>query len=263
MDTSIFSTLVESYHGWLSLIMAVCVIAIPKILSMGLTKFGTFKEIHDLNKAAVDERSRRPVWVKNQKWNRKWGAIFTLVIYVGIIPFVITDAPQPWWQYFVDIFVILMVYDFFYYMTHRFLFHDGGPLVWMHGVHHQQKNPCRQDSSYIHPLEVAMGLGLYVGTVFGLSFIMGDFHIVTLILTWIAFSEINLHNHDLQESGNNVVTRYLKYAADMHHNHHARFIGGNFATITLFYDWLFGTLDHGDGWGKHKALAKGQAQTSS
>ena len=33
----------------------------------------------------------------------------------------------------------------------------------------------------------------------------------------------------------------------MHHNHHARFTGGNFATITLLYDWMFGTLDHGDG----------------
>jgi sterol desaturase/sphingolipid hydroxylase (fatty acid hydroxylase superfamily) len=32
----------------------------------------------------------------------------------------------------------------------------------------------------------------------------------------------------------------------MHHNHHARFTGGNYATITLLYDWMFGTLDHGD-----------------
>jgi sterol desaturase/sphingolipid hydroxylase (fatty acid hydroxylase superfamily) len=32
----------------------------------------------------------------------------------------------------------------------------------------------------------------------------------------------------------------------MHHNHHARFTGGNYATITLLYDWMFGTLDGGD-----------------
>ena len=41
--------------------------------------------------------------------------------------------------------------------------------------------------------------------------------------------------------------RWLNYAAKMHHYHHARFTGGNFATITLLYDWLFGTLDHGEG----------------
>jgi len=259
METSIFSTLAENYEGWLSLIMAVCVVVIPMLLSKVLTKFGTFKEISDLNQAVVDQKSQKPAWVKNQQWNRKWGSFFTAIIYICIIPFCITAEPQAWWQYFVDIFVILMVYDFFYYLTHRFLFHDGGPLVWVHAIHHQQKNPCRMDSSYIHPLEVAMGLGLYVGTVYGLSFIMGDFHIVTLILTWIVFSEINLHNHDRQESaGNNFVSRYLKYASDMHHNHHARFIGGNFATISLLYDWMFGTLDNGDGWGKHKLANQAQ-----
>lgn len=257
MEASIFSTLAENYEGWLSLIMAVCVLGIPKLVSLVLTKFGIFKEIKDLNAAVVEKKSAKASWVKNQAWNRKWGLIYTLIIYLGIIPFVITAEPQAWWQYFVDIFVILMVYDFFYYLTHRFLFHDGGPLVWVHAVHHQQKNPCRQDSSFIHPIEVGAGLGLYVGTVFGLSFLMGDFHIITLILTWIAFSEINLHNHDRQETtGNNFVTRYLKYASDMHHNHHARFVGGNFATISLLYDWMFGTLDNGDGWGKHKSQAK-------
>ena len=252
MDKSFFSTLAAEYHWGLSLIMALCVMVIPKISSMALTRFSGFKEIHDLNHEVVERNSNRPIWVKNQAMNRKWGAFFVAVIYICIIPFVITDAPQAWWTYFTDIFIILMVYDFFYYLTHRFLFHDGGPLVWMHAIHHQQKNPCRQDSSYIHPLEVAMGLGLYVGTVIGLSFIMGDFHIVTLVLTWIAFSEINLHNHDRQET-DRFPFKYLKYASHMHHVHHSRFISGNFATISLLYDWMFGTLDNGDGWGKHKA----------
>ena len=27
----------------------------------------------------------------------------------------------------------------------------------------------------------------------------------------------------------------------------ARFTGGNYATITLLYDWMFGTLDYGTG----------------
>ncbi|GAB3102305.1 sterol desaturase family protein [Aestuariicella hydrocarbonica] len=251
MDTTFFSTLAADYEGWLSLIMAVCVMGIPFLSSKVLTHFGVFKEISDLNHSVVEQKSTKPHWVKNQAWNRKWGLVFTAVIYVCIIPFVITDAPQVWWKYLVDIVVILMVYDFFYYLTHRFLFHDGGPLVWVHAVHHQQKDPCRMDSSYIHPLEVAMGLGLYVGTVFGLSFIMGDFHIVTLILTWIAFSEINLHNHDRQNS-DRFPFKYLKHASDMHHIHHSRFTSGNFATISLFYDWLFGTLDTGDGWGKNK-----------
>lgn len=104
----------------------------------------------------------------------------------------------------------------------------GGPLVWMHALHHQQHNPCRQDSSYIHPLEVALGLGLYTATTFLLSRFMGSFHVATVVVTWLAFTEINLHNHDLRES-DRLPFRYLNYVARMHHNHHAKFLGGNVA----------------------------------
>ena len=40
----------------------------------------------------------------------------------------------------------------------------------------------------------------------------------------------------------------------MHHHHHAKFTGGNFATISLLYDWMFGTLDNGAG---YKAKSNG------
>jgi sterol desaturase/sphingolipid hydroxylase (fatty acid hydroxylase superfamily) len=84
-----------------------------------------------------------------------------------------------------------------------------------------------------------------VATIALLSLLMGKFHVATIVITWVAFSEINLHNHNLWES-DRFPFRYLNYVSRMHHNHHARFTGGNYATITLFYDWLFGTLDHGN-----------------
>jgi sterol desaturase/sphingolipid hydroxylase (fatty acid hydroxylase superfamily) len=192
-----------------------------------------------------------PRYAANQSMNRKWGAAFTLVIFALILPFCLTADAQPWWRVVLDCAVILMVYDFFYYLMHRFLFHDGGvlggPLMWVHAVHHRQHNPCRDDSSYIHPLEVAMGLGLYTACIFGLSLLMGGFQVVTVVVTWVAFSQINLHNHDLWES-DRFPFRYLNTMSVMHHNHHARFTGGNFATITLLYDWMFGTLDRGEGY---------------
>ena len=164
---------------------------------------------------------------------------------------------KPVWRIALDCFVILMVYDFFYYLVHRFLFHDNGflkgPLVWVHAVHHRQKNPCRGDSSYIHPIEVAMGLGLYAASIFVLSRFMGDFHVATIIITWVAFSQINLHNHDLWKE-DRFPFRYLNTMSVMHHNHHARFTGGNYATISLLYDWMFGTLDDGLGWGRHRVV---------
>jgi sterol desaturase/sphingolipid hydroxylase (fatty acid hydroxylase superfamily) len=181
------------------------------------------------------------------------------VIFGLVIPFSVTTAWQPWWKMLLDMAVILMFYDFFYYLVHRFLFHKngflGGPLVWVHAVHHRQHNPCRMDSSYIHPIEVAMGLALYAGSVLVLSLLMGPFHVVTIVITWVAFSEINLHNHDLWKA-DRFPFKYLAYAAKMHHNHHARFTGGNYATISLLYDWMFGTIDNGQGWGKNKAKAQ-------
>ncbi|WP_278986404.1 sterol desaturase family protein, partial [Sphingobium yanoikuyae] len=132
-------------------------------------------------------------------------------------------------------------------------FHDngflGGPLLWVHAVHHRQHNPCRQDSSYLHPLETAIGLFLYSLSILFLSRFMGEFHLVTIILTFVVFTQINLHNHDLWES-ETFPFKYLSTMSRMHHNHHARFTGGNFATITLLYDWLFGTLDQGEGYGR-------------
>jgi sterol desaturase/sphingolipid hydroxylase (fatty acid hydroxylase superfamily) len=210
----------------------------------------TFRAAARVNKATYAKKMERPNYAANQLWNRKWGIFFIALIFAGILPFCLTAEPQPLWRMALDIVVILMVYDFVYYLVHRFLFHDGGvmggPLMWVHAVHHRQHNPCRNDSSYIHPLEVAIGLGMYVGTIFLLSRVMGNFHVATIIITWVAFSQINLHNHDLWES-DRFPFKYLNTMSVMHHNHHANFTGGNYATITLLYDWMFGTLDYRQG----------------
>lgn len=208
-----------------------------------------FREAAAANKAAFAEKMQKPAYAENQRWNRKWGLFFWVAIFTGVLPFTLTLDPQPWWQVLLDCFVILMVYDFFYYLVHRFLFHDGGfmggPLIWVHAVHHRQHNPCRNDSSFIHPLEVAAGLGLYTACIFFLSLAMGQFHVVTIVITWVAFSQINLHNHDLWTQ-DRFPFKYLNTMSVMHHNHHARFTGGNYATISLLYDWMFGTLDYGN-----------------
>lgn len=262
MLSSIWASLQQNYHWQLSLYALVPIMLIPFIGKHLLRLIPTIREAQTLNKETFEKKMARPFYAANQMRNRKWGITYLVVIFAGIVPFCLTLESQPWWKMLLDMFVILMVYDFVYYLTHRFLFHDGGflggPLMWVHAVHHQQNNPCRQDSSYIHPLEVALGLGLYVGTIFGLSFVMGNFHVVTLIVTWIAFSEINLHNHDLWKS-DRFPFKYLKFAADMHHVHHAKFTGGNFATISLLYDWMFGTYDTGAGYKKVSAPQKAEA----
>lgn len=253
MATSLLSSILEHYQWQLSLYAFIGIMAVTFIGKHLVLLIPTIREAQALNKAAAEKKMSRDRYAANQQWNRKWGLVSQLVIFALILPFCLTLEAQPWWKMLLDIVVILMFYDFFYYLVHRFLFHDGGfmggPLIWVHAVHHQQHDPCRLDSSYIHPLEVAMGLGLYAGSIFVLSCLLGNFHVVTIVITWVAFSEINLHNHDLWKA-DRFPYKYLSYMSKMHHNHHARFTGGNFATISLLYDWLFGTYDTGQGYQK-------------
>jgi sterol desaturase/sphingolipid hydroxylase (fatty acid hydroxylase superfamily) len=246
---ALISHLAAAYHWQLSLYAALGIMAVSLVGKWLAMLVPQFRAAAAANKADFAEKMQKPAYAENQRWNRKWGLFFWLAIFVGILPFCLTLSPQPWWQIPLDCFVILMVYDFFYYLVHRFLFHDGGfmggPLIWVHAVHHRQHNPCRNDSSYIHPLEVAGGLGLYTACIFFLSLVMGPFHVATIVVTWVAFSQINLHNHDLW-SEDRFPFKYLNTMSVMHHNHHARFTGGNYATISLLYDWMFGTLDYGN-----------------
>jgi sterol desaturase/sphingolipid hydroxylase (fatty acid hydroxylase superfamily) len=248
MSNHILPWLQAHYHWQLSLIAFASIAAINKIGKPLGMLVPTFRAAAARNQAAADVKMAKPAYAANQRTNRKWSMLYAVMNFGLVLPFCLTVEPQHWWKMLEDIFIILMFYDFFYYLTHRFLFHDngflGGPLLWVHAVHHRQHNPCRQDSSYLHPFETAIGLGLYGASILLLSGFMGPFHVVTVTITFVAFTQINLHNHDLW-TNEQFPFKYLSTMSKMHHNHHATFVGGNFATISLFYDWLFGTLDHG------------------
>lgn len=241
------------YNWGLSLLSLLLVIAIPILLAPLFALAPPLRRMRDLNRRVATERYQRSYYAGIQRRSMAWGFATQIAIYLLVVPFFITSSPQPWWLALLHGIAILMFYDFIYYLTHRFLFHDGGfgpgPLMWMHAVHHQQKNPCRKDSSYLHPLEPCIGIALYGISVAIMGLLLGDFHIATIVVTGIVFIEINQHNHDQMEPGHFPLP-YFKYMSDMHHVHHARFTAGNFATLSLLYDWLFGTYDRGNGWGK-------------
>lgn len=266
MEASFLEILLQNYEWQLSLYAGLAIIAATYLGKGVAWLVPTLRHAARLNRDTFRKKMEKPHYAANHKWNRKWAPLYLAVIFGLMLPFCLTAEPQPWWNILLDVFVILMFYDFFYYLTHRFLFHDngflGGPLVWVHAVHHRQHNPCRMDSSYIHPIEVAIGLGLYATSILVLALIMGPFHVVTIVVTWIIFNQINLHNHDLWEA-DRFPFKYLNYVSVMHHNHHARFTGGNYATISLLYDWMFGTLDHGQGWKEQREKKKCGVQASA
>ena len=264
--TAVLSSLAERYD-WLATLYAIGGLAMLTAVGKLITQLvPTLKAANRLNRDTLARKMERPSYAENQAWNRKWGAIFAVIVFALMVPFSVTLEVHSLGRMALDVVVVLFVYDFFYYLMHRFLFHDssflGGPLMWVHAVHHRQHNPCRQDSSFIHPIEVAMGLGLFALTTLVLALVMGPFNVVTFVITWTAFSQINLHNHTLWTS-DRFPFRYMNYLSRMHHNHHARFTGGNFATISLLYDWMFGTLDDGSGWQKRAAQQRKAATEAS
>lgn len=258
---ALLSTITENYRLDLSLYTLVGMALGLGTIHVLAGLFPVIARERLINKEAFRKKMQRGHYADNQKVNSRWIVMHMMVIFFGIIPFVVTLDRQPWWSYPVDIFVLLMVYDFFYYLTHRFLYHDsaffGGPLKSIHAVHHQQVNPCRNDATYIHPIEAALGLYLFVVCIVAISVFMGKFHLASVIVAWTLYGEINLQNHTLWKE-DRFPFKYLNHISKMHHYHHAKFTGGNFALVSLFYDWLFGSYDTGSGYGNRKLGERNQ-----
>lgn len=174
--------------------------------------------------------------------NNKIGLITNLLFFALVVPFFVSLSAQPWYWVVLDIIAILMVYDFFYYLTHRFLFHGSGYLRRVHGLHHQARKPTHIDAFYVHPVETAIGIFLFMVTIPLLALGLGEFHVVSVIVAYQVFIQLNTINHtyvDLPGFG----FRTLSWITAKHAVHHENMHKGNYATITLLYDRIFGTLD--------------------
>jgi sterol desaturase/sphingolipid hydroxylase (fatty acid hydroxylase superfamily) len=197
--------------------------------------------MRELNRAEDALRIAKEKYPPVIRQNRQIGLAFYAVFFVAIAPFCVSLAPQPLWQALLDGFLILMVYDFVYYLTHRFVFH-GPLLLKVHGLHHQARDPSHIDAFYVHPVETVIGILLFMGTIVGLYFALGTFHALTVAVCYVIFVQLNTINHTRVELPY-FPFRTLTWITKKHHVHHENMQMGNYATITLLFDWMFGTLD--------------------
>lgn len=109
-------------------------------------------------------------------------------------------------------------------------------------MHHQARHPTYIDAQYVHPLETFIGMALFVGAVVALAPVLGRFHVATLAASFFLFSQLNVLNHTKVELPA-MPYRVLTWISAKHATHHQGMRKGNYATITLAYDWLFGTLE--------------------
>jgi sterol desaturase/sphingolipid hydroxylase (fatty acid hydroxylase superfamily) len=135
-----------------------------------------------------------------------------------------------------EIVATLLLYDFLYYLMHRYLFHEWKLLRAVHVVHHTNKYPTSFESLYVHPLENAMGVGLLMICLA----VVGPVSLPAFAVILFLYSFLNLVIHsglDFSRPG----LRAVGFMARKHARHHSSMRAGNYASITPLPDWLFGT----------------------
>lgn len=239
----------SSVYDWKAgIALIVMVVALGKFGRWLVFKVPAFQGVREQNRALDKERLGRDKYPPMIKRSIRAGMWTNLAFFFVMAPLVVSFEPRPLWRGLFDIVLILMVYDFFYYLTHRFLFHAAHDSRFavlrffrrVHAVHHQARDPSHIDAFYVHPVETTIGQLLFHFTVLGLGVALGGFHVVSVAIASLVYIQLNTFNHVKFELPGYKVLNWISFK---HHVHHIDMQKGNYATITLLYDKLFGTLD--------------------
>jgi sterol desaturase/sphingolipid hydroxylase (fatty acid hydroxylase superfamily) len=206
-------------------------------------KVPALQRMKQYNREQDKLKKAKPKYPPIIRATNKVGMYTNFAFWIFILPWFITLEFQPLWQMALHIVAILMVYDFIYYLSHRFWFHGNGFMRKVHALHHQARTPTYIDAHYVHPFETFVGVVLFVMTIPLMTVVFGaPFNFVTVTLTFLIFTQLNIINHthvDLDY----FPFRTLSWITRKHHAHHIDMQHGNFATITLLYDKMFGTFE--------------------
>ena len=243
-------SLLAAYDWKATLVLIVLIAVITKAGRWLVLRVPEFRRVRDLNREQDALRLAREKYPPMIRSSVKAGMWTNAAFYLLLVPFVVDLEPRPIWHSLLDIVMILMVYDLAYYLMHRFLFHaphDSRFAICryfrrIHAVHHQARDPSYIDAYYVQPVETAMGQELFHLMILVLGLASGGVHAVALAVTVTIFVELNTFNHVKFEVPGR---RYalLNWISFRHHVHHRDMQQGNYASIALLYDKLFGTLD--------------------
>ncbi|MBP9036031.1 MAG: sterol desaturase family protein [Pseudomonadales bacterium] len=244
------SSVFEHYNWQAALVVVFLPSAIIQAGKYLAFKVPDIKRMRDINIAEDNKRLAQEKYPAMIRRGKMAGLSSLLSFFVFILPFCATFEYVSVGKVLFEIFVILMAYDLVYYLTHRFLLHASFDsrfavlrhLRRVHAVHHQARDPSWVDATYVHPLEIAIGVWLFLGTLVGYALVAGPAHVASLVVCFIAFHVINQVNHTYFKLPY-FPYRTISWVVAKHHVHHENMQKGNYATITLFYDRIFGTLD--------------------
>jgi len=233
----------DMIYDWMAALVFVATLTVMTVGGRFLAfKVPALQQMRELNHEADRRKLSRKRFRQAVKVNNKAGMITNLVFFVAVLPWCVNLVPRPIWRHLVDIVVVLMVFDFFYYLTHRFLFH-GKPLRRIHSLHHQARQPTYIDALYVHPLETVIGLVLFLGSIPLVAVLAGGpLNAFSMAVATLLFTQLNTINHTYVNLPY-FPFKTLDHITSIHAAHHVDMNCGNFATLTMFYDWLLGTLE--------------------
>ncbi len=187
----------------------------------------------------ISQRPSMKVPAKERLTNIAVSSVLSLLMVFGftylIYPFTFHTHPTPWWRIVVEVFAILLVYDFAYYWLHRAM-HIKQLMPWVHGVHHRVLNPTAMESFYLHPIELFAGLALLMLC----TWLVGPVHGYAFAAVFLLHSSLNIIVHSGLHSGKAVLLP-LDHLTRKHHLHHMDNATKNYASLTPLPDILFGT----------------------
>jgi sterol desaturase/sphingolipid hydroxylase (fatty acid hydroxylase superfamily) len=195
-----------------------------------------------MNREADRAKLSRRRYAEAVRANNRAALATNAAFYAAVLPFCLDLAPRPLWRHALDAVVVLLVFDFFYYLTHRFLFH-GRALRKVHALHHQARTPTYSDALYVHPLETAIGLVLFLGSMpLVAAATGGPLDAFSMAVATLVFTQRNTINHCWVNLPY-FPFRTLSRITALHAAHHVDMNHGNYATLTMLYDRIFGTLE--------------------
>ena len=230
-------------YDWIALLtFFITLVVMTKVGRWIAFKIPSLQVMRERNREADKKKFRRKRFGKVVKINNQMGLLTNLVFYLTVLPFCLTLEARPLWRSALDIIWILMLYDFFYYFTHRFLFH-GRALRKIHALHHQARTPTYVDAFFVHPIETMIGLTLFLGTIPLVAWLQGaPLNAISVAIATLLFTQLNTLNHTwvyLPQFPFKTLSRITA----IHAAHHVDMNRGNYSTLSTLYDWLFGTLE--------------------
>jgi len=231
-----------SYDWMAALVFLATLVALTWTGRFLVFRVPALRRMRELNREADERKLSRPRFAEAVAASNKAGLATNLFFYVAILPFCLSLESRPPWRHALEIVAVLMLFDFFYYWTHRVLFH-GAPLKKIHALHHQARSPTHIDALYVHPLETAIGLCLFLLSIPLVAALSGaPLNAFSMaIATWI-FTQVNTINHTFVDLPY-FPFKTLDRLTGVHAAHHIDMSHGNYATLTMLYDWLFGTYE--------------------